>query len=128
MDLFRYAPWQLLIMFAVGAVFGGALTLCLAFPLLRRAFDHWIDTHERKSQIKTAPIPPRSRVTIRPPASERATVDIKPGILPFDDRPTLVHVDLLNDMVRTGPPQWKVAGEIQVEGEQRCETMETSGQ
>lgn len=126
MDLFRYAPWQLMLMFGIGAVFGSTLTLWIMFPALARLIEESVRRHMRVQRSTPAPVA-RQRMTVRPQQSEMPTIDLKPGLLPFDDRPTLVHEGPLpEDMVRTGPPQWKIAGEIKTDNDGSCDDVKTA--
>lgn len=52
--------------------------------------------------------------TARRPMPERATMRVKIGVMPFDERPTLVHEGIPDDMIPKGPPEPAVRGTIEV--------------
>ncbi len=52
--------------------------------------------------------------TARRPIPERATMRVKIGVMPFDERPTLVHEGIPDNIVPCGPPEPAVRGTIEV--------------
>ena len=92
--------WKWFVVFGLGTLFG----VCLSW--LRRSVMQRRRPIQRLAQHAS---PQRSR------QAERPTMRMKLGVLPFDERPTIVHEDLLPDMIPTGPPVTAVRGTIKID-------------
>lgn len=111
---------QHLVLFGAGTVFGAAITVACVLIFWNRAIAEAITRLSnpllRASRMPVVVVsqPTAERpVATKPPVSERPTVDIKAGVIPFVERPTLVFDgDKPADMVPAGPPVWRLAGEI----------------
>lgn len=76
--------WQPMILFALGVLFGALVTWCHVCVQQRR-----MGLNARGSHAQAATTIKRTLVT------ERSTVELKPGVLPYDCRPTLVYEPML---------------------------------
>lgn len=96
--------WKWCVMFGLGTLFGVCLSW-LRFSAMQRRTDNVFA--RRLAQLAS---------TKRTPRAERPTARVKIGVLPFDERPTIVHTSsLLPDMIPTGPPVTAVCGTIEID-------------
>jgi hypothetical protein len=120
MDLIVYVPWQLLVLFGAGIVLGASITVAAVLIFWNRAIAEAIRRlsqpllrASRTPVIVVSPAASERPVAAKTPVSERPTLDIKQGVIPFVERPTLVFDgDKPDDMIPTGPPVWRAVGEI----------------
>lgn len=107
MSLFVATP--AMILFALGALFGVTVAFAI-WKFLRLMYGR-----EMMELVRTeaASVAYRTLVSIRPWPSERSTVEIKTGIVPFQERPTLVHEPHLPGTTPSGPPQRCAAGTVE---------------
>jgi len=97
--------WKWYVMFGLGTLFGVCLAW-LRFSILYRRIA--AEFAKRRARVAT---PSKWAVV-----SERSTARMKIGVLPYDERPTLVHDSaLLPDMVPSGPPEPCVRGSIEID-------------
>jgi len=94
--------WKWFVMFGLGTLFG----VCIS----------WFRRSVMYRRIASAPAPPLAhRASSKGPLAERSTMRVKIGVIPFEERPTIVHDSaLLPDMIPCGPPESAVCGTIEL--------------
>jgi hypothetical protein len=84
-------PYLPFVMFALGAVFGVTFAMSIGLAVWRRVVDVYrLETRTLLRAEFVAGVR-RLAMSIRPDEAERSTVELKAGVLPFTERPTLVH-------------------------------------